>query len=203
VIVPALPGGLSAFGILVSDIVKHYSRTVLWRATDKLPTQLQTEFSKLKQSAQTDFRQEHWRGRILFDPSIDVRYRGQGYELNVPFTPKLLAAFHNEHKRRYGYSHPEREVELVTLRLRARMKSSQADIRVRMASTRSKTAPESGEVVFNGKRQSAKIYDRDRLRVGQKYVGPAVVTEYSATTAIPPGMSFVLDRAANLVITTK
>ena len=37
VIVPALPGALSAFGILVSDVVKDYSRTVLWRVADKLP----------------------------------------------------------------------------------------------------------------------------------------------------------------------
>lgn len=204
VIVPAMPGGLSAFGILVSDIVKHYSRTVLWRATDKLSIrQLQTEFSKLRRSGENDFRQEYWRGRILFEPSIDIRYRGQGYELNLPFTAKLLVAFHDEHKRRYGYSHPDREVELVTLRLKARMKSSQAALRIETPRARSRISVEKAEVVFGGKRLQANIYDREGLQVGKKYVGPAIVTEYSATTAIPPGMSFVLDRTGNLIIRVK
>ncbi len=52
-----------------------------------------------------------------------MRYRGQGYELNVPYTRGMIEAFRREHERRYGYSYPGREVELVTLRLRARIKS--------------------------------------------------------------------------------
>jgi N-methylhydantoinase A len=200
VIVPAMPGGLSAFGILVSDIVKHYSRTVLWRTAEGAPLRkLQAEFSKLKQSAEQDFRKENWRGRILYEPSLDVRYRGQGYELNVPFTPSLLRSFHDEHQRRYGYSHPDREVELVTLRLRARMKS--ANVRMQRRPARSaKTRPEIAKVVFGGRKVTANIYERDGLRIGTNHSGPAIVTEYSATTAIPPGMRFHLDRSSNLII---
>src|SRR5207244_6717752 len=56
VIVPALPGALSAFGILVSDVVKDHSRTVLWRVSDKLPmTKLEKEFSALRKAAEKDF----------------------------------------------------------------------------------------------------------------------------------------------------
>src|SRR5207237_1817118 len=39
VLVPALPGALSAFGILVSDVVKDYSRTVLWRVAREFPAE--------------------------------------------------------------------------------------------------------------------------------------------------------------------
>jgi len=129
VIVPALPGALSAFGILVSDVVKDHSRTVLWRVSDKLPmTQLEKEFSALRKAAEKDFRSESWRGALQYQRTADIRYRGQGYELNVPFTRNLMDAFHREHHRRYGYSHPEREVELVTLRLRTTMRSPQANL---------------------------------------------------------------------------
>src|SRR5207237_4320658 len=129
VIVPALPGALSAFGILVSDVVKDYSRTVLWRVSEQLPwPQLDKEFSKLRRAAESKFAEEHWRGVVRYECTIDARYRGQGYELNVPFTRGVLDAFHRHHARRYGYSHPGREVELVTLRLRATMKSPQAKL---------------------------------------------------------------------------
>ena len=127
VIVPALPGALSAFGILVSDVVKDYSRTVLWRVADKLPIDetLEREFAALRRRAEKDFRDEKWKGAINYQRSVDVRYQGQGYELNVPFTRSLIRDFRSEHQRRYGYNYPARAVELVTLRLRATIKSHQ------------------------------------------------------------------------------
>src|SRR5581483_11850399 len=129
VIVPVLPGALSAFGILVSDVVKDYSRTILLPVSGKLPSRtLATEFGQMQREAQGQFRHENWQGRVRVEPSIDVRYRGQGYELNVPFAARLLTSFHDEHKRRYGYNHPDREVELVTLRLRARLRSPKPQI---------------------------------------------------------------------------
>ena len=79
VIVPALPGALSALGILVSDVVKDYSRTVLWRIAGKLPAaQLDREFSTLQKQAAEDFHEEAWLGRIHYQRSVDIRYRGQG-----------------------------------------------------------------------------------------------------------------------------
>ncbi len=120
VIVPALPGALSALGILFSNVVKDYSRTVLLRVSSQLPSaHLKREFSALQKQAAKDFQEEAWPGKLHYRASVDLRYRGQGYELNLPFTKNLLTDFHHEHHRRYGYAHPNREVELVTLRLRA------------------------------------------------------------------------------------
>ena len=212
VIVPAMPGALSAFGILVSDVVKDYSRTVLWRTTTLLPTaQLEHEFASLSQSAKRDMRSEHWTGPIRERRSVDVRYRGQGYELNVPLSRTLLADFHKAHAQRYGYNHPGRDVELVTLRLRAIVKSPQVRISqdpphststpTRLSSsTKKNPRPQLAAVSFDGKPQRTAIYNRDLLVPGKKYSGPAVITEYSATTVVPPKMRFSLDRAANLLI---
>ena len=105
-------------------MVKDYSRTVLWRVADKLPIErLEGEFAALRRRAETDFRDEKWKGTIQHQRSVDVRYRGQGYELNVPYTRNVIRDFRSEHQRRYGYNYPAREVELVTLRLRATIKS--------------------------------------------------------------------------------
>ena len=120
VIIPAFPGALSALGILASDVVKDYSRTILWRVSGKVPTApLKREFAALEKTAARNFRDEAWAGIPRYSRSIDLRYRGQGYELNIPFTNNLLRDFHEEHHRRYGYTHPNREIELVTVRLRA------------------------------------------------------------------------------------
>src|SRR5437588_9008257 len=204
VIVPALPGALSAFGILVSDVVKDYSRTVLWRVSEQLPwPQLEKEFSKLRRAAESKFAEEHWRGVVRYECTIDARYRGQGYELNVPFTRGVLAAFHRHHARRYRYSHPGREVELVTLRLRATMKSPQAKLAAAPASSHAKALKETTKIVFGGKKLTTAVYDRNELPPGKKYAGPAVVAEYSATTVVPPGARFWMDKVGNLLIAVR
>ena len=203
VIVPALPGALSAFGILVSDVVKDFSRTVLWRVSGSLPMQkLQSEFGALRRHAEKEFRDEDWRGAIRYQYSVDVRYRGQGYELTVPYTHRLIANFLAEHKRRYGYNYSNREVELVTLRLRASMKSARtAHVGVAVPLSRAQlSGPERAAVFFGTKKTTATIWDRDQITIGKKYSGPAIVTEYSATTVVPPATRFWVDRARNLVI---
>ena len=201
VVIPALPGALSAFGILVSDVVKDYSRTVLWQIASKLPAlQLQREFEALRRQARDDFRAEEWQGTIRFRPSMDLRYRGQGYELNVPYTTSSIAAFHREHARRYGYSHQARELELVTLRLRAIQKSPRVKLSMSGNASVKRIAPETSQVAFNGEKIKTRIYPREYLARHKKYAGPAVITEYSATTVVPPEMQFWLDASGNLII---
>jgi N-methylhydantoinase A len=223
VIVPAMPGALSALGILYSDVVKDYSRTVLRRVDGKVPHVLAQEFVALQKQAARDFQSEAWRGRVHYQRSVDLRYHGQGYELNLPFTANLLNDFQQEHQRRYGYAHASRAVELVTLRLRAIVKSSKLETaktadakrmgeianvgtaapgrpsRAKLGSISSPEAP----VLFDGKKLNTAIYARDTLKPGKKYSGPAIITEYSATTVIPPGKRFHLDHASNLIVTIR
>jgi N-methylhydantoinase A len=215
VIVPALPGALSALGILFSDVVKDYSRTVLLRVSKQLPAaHLKREFSALQKHAAKDFQKEDWPGKVHYRASVDLRYRGQGYELNLPFTGNLLTDFHREHHRRYGYAHPNREVELVTLRLRATVKSTSAHAgkiahvgtaapgrpgRAKLVSPSTLKAP----VLFESKKLSTAIYSRESLQPGKTHSGPAIITEYSATTVIPPHKRFHLDLAGNLIVTIR
>jgi N-methylhydantoinase A len=222
VIVPALPGALSALGILVSDVVKDYSRTVLWRVSGKLPAaQLDREFSTLQKQAAKDFSEEAWQGRVHYQRSVDIRYCGQGYELNLPFTRNLLKEFEREHQRRYGYVHLTRKVELVTLRLRATLATATrvgkmahlgtgTPVSLPRAKPRGPGRAKLGlpstpkaTVVFDGRKLNTAIYSRDTLKLGKIYSGPAIITEYSATTVIPPRKRFRLDAAANLIVTIR
>ncbi len=203
VIVTALPGALSAYGILVSDVVKDYSRTVVWRVPKIEPglvRRLEGEYTQLRRMAVADFTGEKWQGRIAFLKSLDARYRGQGYELNIRYSDNWLAAFHAEHARRYGYSHPGREVEIVTLRLRATVPAALPPWQHRKTQAPQVDQPEHGSVIFDVKSVSTLFYRREGLRQRRTYRGPAVITEYSGTTVIPPGMRFEVDGAANLLV---
>jgi N-methylhydantoinase A len=203
VIVPAFPGALSALGILASDVVKDYSRTILLRVSGQVPeAKLAAEFKTMEHTADRDFREESWQGTPQFHRSVDVRYRGQGYELNIPLSPNLLQDFRREHNRRYGYAHPTREVELVTLRLRATLENkTQVGTTAIGRAGRVKFASfPQVEVSFDGKKLKTTIHPRESLHPRKKYSGPSIITEYSATTVIPPKAIFSLDKSANLVI---
>jgi N-methylhydantoinase A len=203
VIVPACPGGLSALGILISDVVKDHSRTVLLRASQVPEKELSRLYVELQRTLTTELNREAWKGRAVFEKSCDLRYRGQGYELNLGFGRDLFQRFHAEHHRRYGYSSPEREVEIVTVRLRARVPSPEKLARMKDMIMRktSKLELSFAPVWFFGKKHKTLIVPRESLRPGKSHRGPAIVTEYSATTVVPPGWRFHIDQAANLIVT--
>jgi N-methylhydantoinase A len=200
VLVPMMPGGLSAYGILVSDIVKDYSRTVILRIAGRLPAAaIRRHYEALEQQARREFRDEGWQGKLLLQRSADMRYCGQGYELNIPYSAACLAEFHREHRTRYGYHHPEREVELVTVRLRARLKSPPVRLGSPAAKNNLPAQRQRRRVWFEGRPVSTAIYRREQLTALLRK-GPAVITEYSATTVLPPEGRFFLDEAGSVVV---
>jgi N-methylhydantoinase A len=210
VIVPAYPGALSALGILISDVVKDHSRTVLLRVppqetmgrrTQTLPRQqLDRIFSELQRTISAELKKEDWPGRTVYEPSADLRYRGQGYEINLPYGPDILERFHAEHKKRYGYASPEREVEIVTLRVRGRVASPEKLPAMKMESDGKRLKASTAAVYLAGKSVQTKVIPRNTLASGRRYRGPAIITEYSATTVIPPGLTFQADRIGNLLV---
>ncbi|HKF22326.1 MAG TPA: hydantoinase/oxoprolinase family protein [Candidatus Angelobacter sp.] len=203
VIVPAYPGALSALGILISDVVKDHSRTVLLQAGRKnaLPAKVLTKiYAELHESIAAELKKEGWEGRAVYEPSADLRYRGQGYEINLAYGPDLLARFHAEHKRRYGYSTPECEVEIVTLRLRGRLASPEKLSAMKVETGGENLQASTSRVWFAGKWIKTPVLHRAGLKLGRRLRGPAIITEYSATIVVPPGFIFQADKASNLLV---
>jgi N-methylhydantoinase A len=202
VIVPAYPGALSALGILISDVVKDHSRTILLRVAPgaAFSERLNPIFAELKRSIAAELKKEDWQGRAVFEPSCDIRYRGQGYELNLPYAADVVKCFHAEHKRRYGYSSPEKELEIVTVRMRGRVASPEKLSRIKILEEQGRLKASNQMVHFAGRRYKTQIVPRSSIRQGRRYRGPAIITEYSATTVVPPGLKYHKDRAGNLLI---
>ena len=135
--------------------------------------------------------------------SVDVRYAGQGYELNVPWQGDFVGRFHEAHRRSYGYSDEKRPVEVVNARVRIVTPSSPVEERCEsvragdgfQAVTREK------EIYCEGAWRSGKVYTRELLEPGDAFAGPAVVVEYSATTFVERRAQVLFDGFRNLVIT--
>jgi N-methylhydantoinase A len=132
---------------------------------------------------------------------LDLRYRGQSYELTVPFSRNVVGAFHRLHERRYGYADAAKPVELVNVRSTFTGRAPKVRFR-RHSKTRGKAqSVEVRPVWFEGKARRTMVYDREMLGCGQVISGPAIVGEYSSTTLVPPGFQCAVDEYLNLVLT--
>ncbi|MFC5863642.1 hydantoinase/oxoprolinase family protein [Acidicapsa dinghuensis] len=209
VLVPALPGALSAVGILLADAVRDYSRTVMLASDDA--DGLQGIFTELEKHARHELRAEYGESvreeRVSLLRTLDVRYRGQGYELNVAFDPSLPAKaldnFHDLHAKSYGFSHRERPVEIVNVRLRIAVAAEPYAPKLASESPNDGSDACTGErsVWFDGVALSSSVYARDRLRAEARFHGPALITEYTSATLLPPGSGAHVDTFGNLIVT--
>ncbi|MGZ4789929.1 MAG: hypothetical protein ACXVZX_15520, partial [Terriglobales bacterium] len=87
--------------------------------------------------------------------------------------------------------------EIVTIRLRAKIPGVSLG---NIASEKSGEKIQAADVWFDGRFRRASIVGRQSLQINRKYRGPAIVTEYSATTVVPPGAMYYLDRSTNLIV---
>lgn len=190
VLVPPEPGVLSAWGMAVAPIQREVVRTRLVPAEGLRAR----DFAGLVEEARAFLANEGvrtGRGRVAL--AVDARYRGQSYELTVPWSARSgwVAAFHREHRRRYGHAHPGSPVEVVNLRVRARAarRLPGAPGPRHEAGRRGVARPEARWPVWFDARGPvlSPCYERARLEEGASIRGPAIVREYSATTLVPPG----------------
>jgi N-methylhydantoinase A len=197
VLVPQMPGALSAFGILLADATRDYSKTVMARPEEKL---LEPEFKVLEDYGQRELQGEGLAGEAT--RSVDLRYVGQGYELNVPYDSEMLSSFHRAHRRRYGYADESRTVEVVNIRVRITAKAERIEMpqAAARAGDGSQAILKTRRVVFDEQAFGAPVYDRSLLVPGDVFRGPAIVAEYSATTVIPPECEARVDEFNNIVI---
>jgi len=202
VFIPAMPGALSAVGILLADTVRDYSRTVM--LPGESIHELEPIFIELEARGLEEFAAEGLEGTA--HRSIDIRYRRQGYELNLVYDPNApeqsIAAFHQLHQQRYGFSDSEKPVEIVNLRLRMVSKGEPYTPRLRELIPGDGSTARYAEriIVFDGMPHSSRIYKREALVPGDTIQGPAMITEYTSATLLPPDCSARVDGYSNLIL---
>ncbi len=202
VVISRYAATLSAYGMLASDIIKDYVKTVMLPGNID-PQILDEQFSQLCQQAQTDLANDGIApGKIEVQPSLDLRYAGQSYELNISFTNNFLLEFCRAHETAYGYSYPGKEIEIVNLRTCAVVKVPPIHLPVhRPGASAGGTEPESvRQIELSAGPDMVPIYDYGELIPTSSILGPALIISSDTTIFIDEGDRLQYDEHDNLII---
>jgi N-methylhydantoinase A len=204
VLLPQNPGILSAIGMLMADVVKDYSLTVMQNQETVTFSSLSGMFQTIEDKGDKDLQAEGIsEEKILLERYLDMRYEGQSYEIIVPFDEEYVERFHKLHEKTYGYRNEDKAIEIVNIRLRARGMPEKPTFK-KATKMEKKLSAETflgeQEVVFDRRRIRTKIIAREKLKSGNRIQGPAVVVEYSSTLVIPPFASAHVDEYGNIVM---
>jgi N-methylhydantoinase A len=185
VVVPRYAEALSALGMLLADPVRDYAAGVLGRRG------IEERFRDLEKRARSENR-----GTTL-KRTADLRYAGQSYELTVPWR-NAHQEFHREHRRLYGYADEKREVEIVTIRVRARGKIQKPSIAPLVRRRRGVTG-ETRRCWINGRWRNIQVIPREQVP-SRLTPGPALILDYGTTTVVPLRWNYRADRTGNLIL---
>jgi N-methylhydantoinase A len=204
VLVPANPGILSAFGMLITNYVQEYAHTVLIPAIEFTPERATAAFRDLEERGRQAMRDEGVAPQdVQISRFLDMCYVGQSFELVVPYMPNFIDEFHRRHDMRYGYEDSARPTQVVNVRMRV-VGPSGASYRTPSEGEQREEARaaqvDTMAMYVDGHWRQAPVYDRQRLHAGNGVAGPALITEYSATTVVPADFVARVDRQHNLVL---
>ncbi|HKW42576.1 MAG TPA: hypothetical protein VJP06_00170, partial [Thermoplasmata archaeon] len=172
-----------AYGILISPIQLEYSRSSV-AALDRSDAIIRQTIAEFTKRAEEDLRSQEFNpAQAVLEPSVDLRFRGQSYDINVPVRGNLAAAFRSQHRKRYGYAASSESIELVTVRLAAHVPRP---VRRPVATLAVRAPRRSRRVLFGEGWFDTPVVPRDSLVIGAELEGPAIVEEEHATTVVPP-----------------
>jgi N-methylhydantoinase A len=202
VLIPPHAATFSAFGMLAADVIKDYTQTVMLPG-DSRRAKIENHFQPLFQNGEQDLLKEgiNLKDIHLF-PALDMRYRGQSYEISIPFQGDFLTAFHQAHEKTYGFQRLEAEIEIVNLRLRATGSVPSPNLLPQpMRNSNANGAfIDSRTVTFPTGDFEIPFYRAEKLQPGNQFSGPAVVVRNDTTILLGKGDSGSVDPYLNLRI---
>jgi N-methylhydantoinase A len=211
VLVPPAPGLLCAIGDLVADFRDEFAQTYIRVLGDADAAEVGSILDGLGARAL-----EWLTGEGIAEDArtitytADMRYHRQGYEIPVTIDPDearggldgLEERFNTLHEQLYGFRMPGTACEIVNLRAIGSGAVPKPELPVGEAgdADASGAVAEEHEIAFKGERLPTKIYDRAKLAPGNRFDGPAIVTEFDSTTVVLPGYAAEVDVNFNILI---
>jgi N-methylhydantoinase A len=212
VIVPPLPGAFSAWGMLETELRKDLSLSYYAPfATADRPAIVKHLEEMEAAGRRSLLDQDVPDDAIRAEHSLDLRYVGQEYTLTVPtkgpeevrddrFAEVLGQRFHEAHLQRFGHSNPGAPIEIVVLRTTVLGDLGRPEPTREALDDNAPVPFTQRQVVFDGIEQPTKIIRRSDLVPGARAQGPAIISEATATTVLPPGSSLFVDELRSLII---
>ena len=205
VLVPRHPGTLSALGMLMSDVQMEFSRTMI-RPVGEDATELDARFDELERAARSALDVEGVPpDRVRLERWLDMRYRGQSYELGIQVetlqAEALIDGFTTAYRRRFGYTNEGAPCEVVTLRVRAVGRVDTPVLPHTPVEVRPAPEPRSLRPIHTGEAwENCPIFDRAALLPGHRVRGPSLILQEDATTWIPLSWAGEVDAWYNVII---
>lgn len=215
VVIPATPGAFSALGLLMSDVKHDYLRSRLSDIAAVDPAQMTALLEELRAQGEEQLRQEGFEpSQMAFRYYLDLRYAGQGYENPVPLrelpsTAEDAAAIRHDfdliHEQCHGHNAPGQPVEVVNYRVEAFGRVPSIDVATVEAATGSvdDAVVATRDAYFSEVSDApfpVKVYQRELLRAGHRFDGPALIDQYDSTTVVCPGQTVTVDALGNLIV---
>jgi N-methylhydantoinase A len=216
VLVTQHPGITSAMGLVQTDVKHFYLQSCVGLLSRFPLDRLNALFDQLEARALADARDEGFPATaVQIRRQLDLRYLHQGYQLTVDCpAPKLgeehraelKQAFDRLHQSLYGQSAPGEDAEVVTLRVVSEVPVPRLELPEIPAGDGSAAGALDGRRELYdlqvGRFLTAEVYDRTRLRAGDRLGGPAVIEQFDSTTIVLAGQTALVDRFGNLVVDT-
>lgn len=202
VLIPPMAATLSALGMLAADVQLDYVRTVM------LPNEtsfgrIEAHITAMVRQGEDDLRREDIAPELaVITRTVDVRYVGQSFDLQVPLTPQFRQEFDRVHQEAYGYCQPGAPIELVNVRVRAIGRVTPPPIpRQPLGSADPSSAKwEERLVVLGQSIHSVPHFWGSRLRPGHQVFGPALLVLDDTTVYLGPDDRAAVDAYSNIII---
>jgi len=209
VLIPEAPGLFSAMGLLFTDVMHTFVKSIRRKIDEVDPGELNKSFEELESKGNRFLEEEGFSSEnVIHQRLADLRYSGQGFELLVPLSDinlndkdsllYLRKLFDEKHKSVYGYSMEEEAVEIVNIRVNSIGIIKKPVLRkIKQGNAKPPKAALKGHrnVFFEQFNDFEKtpVFERARLKAGNVIEGPAIIEQYDSTVVIPPNWTGHID----------
>ena len=211
VLVPPIPGGFSALGLVATDVRRDYVRTFYASLATAAPVDVAAAFAAMEDEAREMLRRAGVpESRWELSRAADCRYPRQAYELTVPVAagavdaatlPQLARDFHERHRATYGHASPGEPVQCVNLRVSAVGRLAPLDISRSIATNGAPAAPVAREAYFKETGVvRCEVLAREGLKPGVARTGPLIVESPDTTVVVPPGWGLSVEAGGLIVL---
>lgn len=195
IIVPPYPGLFSSLGLLVSDYKINLQSSIVKNLNEVSIKDMERRYREMEEKAIAYLVREGIKeGDIKIIRTVDMTYKGQAYELNIPYIPdleKLKENFNLINQARYGFQLDE-DQEMISIRIEVIGITKKPVMKCIESEKRSSTPYEEREIYFDEWIKS-RIFKRERLAPGMKEEGPLLIESDDTTILIPPNYQMEVD----------
>ncbi|MBE7020651.1 MAG: hydantoinase/oxoprolinase family protein [Ruminococcaceae bacterium] len=209
-LIPKTPGLLAAYGLLTENMRRDFVQTCVMDLSENCEKTLTEQMDKLKKEAELWFEQENISKSLRYvNYFLDMRYKGQNYEIRVPVNEEQLSSasnlikeFKSSYERLYSFSTDD-VIQIVNFGL-----SATGDIVYPVikedgyAGKNAENAVIGARKVYddNGDTCDYTLYDREKLHNGNIIYGPAIIEQMDSTTIVFANQKATVDKHLNIMI---